>query len=380
MFDFSQPPALLWQKLFDYQLKFHRLANAAIESSPVTRDKLEQECINWILCDYFDSIQGGFYIEDGEHFEYSLQCNLLAAELLASADKVLLHGELYFNAQKVLDSVAARFAGKGCRDFVERWRYTKMDVPIYASGDYLIDRLQSMELSLLQALIDKPILTGQDYYLCWRLPLQQAAKKAGVHFKQAQIVQQAICSKIQSNTELRNSQYTTRQSLELIDFAKLLTTFSHVSYWYGTTRYLDFLRTVEKKIFDLLNSSSRPQAILNSRTKIELCFALVEYLQIVPSTKTLNLLAHLVKGSRFNDFSEYTQTNWYQFYYVQSVLAQYEVESVDYIEQAELSKDVADLVSQLKIRKFAQSINGHAEYQQLASRFSLTQKGFFEIN
>lgn len=375
MFNFKQPSSQLWQQLFDYQVEMHYLATASISDSPQARDSLLINTLEWFFSDKFDAVEGCLYVDYGGEFVCSLQHNLLAAEFLASADKVLLHGELQFQAKKILDTIAHKIRQDGIDKLLLEERYSKNSSPLEIEGALLLSHLEPIELTLFEGLINSTVEKNHYYHLVWQRSLKQAADKTSIHFKQAQILQHSILEKLQQLRPGHNS--LTEQRLELPDVTKLLTVFSHVNYWYESFQYEDVL----KKTYDALTSQllvDSSMENLTEETHLEICYALVEYFHLSADEDALkcviNLLPKLENLSGFKSSLKQYQLSYVQCFYRQLINGNTMSRNTQSL------SDSSDLINQLVFRKEPANIHGYSLRRQLATQFSLTERIFLEIS
>lgn len=354
----------------------HYLATASVSDSPHTRDGLLKSALHWIFSDKFDAVDGSLYIDHGDEFVCSLQHNLLAAEFLASADKVLLHGELQFQAKKILDTIAHKIRQGGFEKLLPQEHYAKNSSPLEIEGSLLITLLEPIELTLFEGLTNSTVERNHYSHLCWQRSLKQAADKTDIHFKQAQIVQHAILEKIQQLRPDVNS--LTEQSLELLDFSKLLTVFSHMNYWYESFQYEDVLQKIADVLIRQLLLVDSSLENLDDDACLEICYALVEYFHVSTDEDALKSVISLLPKLQNSTGSNHSLKQ-YQLFYIQCFSRQI-LNSNILLKNTQSSPNSGDLINQLAFRKEPANFHGYSLRRLLASRFSLTERIFLEIS
>lgn len=168
----------------------NEIAEQPITASPVQRDTLQQQLIQFIYKQPFDSLYGGLVLQKESRSEYfkPKETNQLLSEIFTKADQVFYHGLFSYTAKKIDDCLTK--ADHGLKKLI--------DFPACFTINELNTLLDNNENKLLQSLIHpaKITLGKENFFISYSQPLKDAALRIDMHYKEAQILEFSIQNKL----------------------------------------------------------------------------------------------------------------------------------------------------------------------------------------
>ncbi len=271
MIDISLSSPKLFCALFDEQLKLEAFGVLPITESTQARDKYLQDALDWVKSQAIDPAYGGIYRSDNERLHYNGVCNAIISCWLLSAGRALYSGELTQYGLKMLDAVFQDFWNETEEVFLEEMVFTIGEAPLVYENLALENLLTDDELALLKGYIGRELVDG-DNECAFRNQMSLAAKSAGMHVKQAQVVDFSLREKLK---ELSNTKGTRNSKGKLCadEQALLFSCLTQASLWHSREvqmpHYSILLNKIKKRLSNKLYRS-QSQLIFDLYSGIEL--------------------------------------------------------------------------------------------------------------
>ncbi len=206
--------------------ELHQIAHQSITAPPQRRDQLQASFIALIYQQDFDSLYGGLIIQkesmtDNQPsvvFYKPIIANLFIAELLLTADQVFYHGELSFVGKQALQNVISLISQPNQSLLQYQEYFLKSELACFFNKETLEQRLTARDKQLLLALTSNvdSSTDGEDNLMCYKLSIREAAENIGMHYKEAQIIENNIRLKL-TNKQIQKASKNLEQLSNVIE-------------------------------------------------------------------------------------------------------------------------------------------------------------------
>ncbi len=202
LFDFNTSIAKQNQQKDAILNVLNEIAQQPITASPKQRDNLQDQLIQFIYDNPFDSLYGGLVLREKNHDDNSFsyfkpkESNELLSEIFTVADQVLYHGLFSFTARQI----DGYLMGK------EQTHLSLGEFPAFVSNEVLKNKLNDKEKQLLNALVANKKYEShqQGIFVSYSRSLKDAAQAIDMHYKEAQIIEFSIQSKLKVIRNIAN--------------------------------------------------------------------------------------------------------------------------------------------------------------------------------
>jgi hypothetical protein len=213
-----------WQVTIDIQKSLTDIANQPLTASVESKEHLHQQFIDVLYCGALDEIHGGLILgndlnllstsANNEYFFKPLEINLALCRLFYSAGQVFYDGVLVTVADKILVHLSQSSQHEELRlERKDEHFYSHSDLECLFTEDEIEKLLTAKEKELFEAICSNK--TGQNKFIYSRIhSLKDASENINMHFKEAQIVEYAIHSKL---LKYSTSKPKMKSNLECID-------------------------------------------------------------------------------------------------------------------------------------------------------------------
>lgn len=291
LFQFNQPVDHFWQAIERLKILLSRFAKLSVVDSQLEKDEFRRECHRNLKQLDKDSINGGCYLENQAELVFSCEHNALLADFYLAAGQTFFDGEFSYFAKRQLTAICQLNQLNQSPGIFESFSYSKQTAPFCISGQAIRNSFDIKQLDLLSALIDQSTIeSNQNYWINYRNSLQKAAEMAAIHYKQAQILEQEIHTKL---IALSAPQYTAFDNLKptntVVD-AQVLSTMVRAVLWGQMELFRDEVENIKQQ----LNLWLKADNTADLKKTILVCSVLIEYCQINYQPQLLSLIKQKV--------------------------------------------------------------------------------------
>lgn len=290
--DFTQPAEALWQQVQVLKKRLQQFAQLSLIDSQSEKDQFLSDCHNLVSQLHWDSIAGGCYLVDQNTAIYSTRHNLILAEFLLAAGRTFFDGEFIYLSERIMQATVG-FMFKDNKPLIK----SQVSFPIEQSPFNLkkenLSCLEPKEIKLLAALLKtERFLSGQYYWISYRVSLSKAAEKAGIHYKQAQILEQSLRTKLLEKNQSKYNQAIYHCSAELDTCQQVLSTTIHTILWNRNEVYQALAEELKKLLVNRLIATVK----LNASECVYVCYGLLKYCQTNFDNELLGVIQQKLQG------------------------------------------------------------------------------------
>jgi len=277
MLNLEQSPDQLWSDVQHLKNTLANFSKLSLLDSHSEKDLFLQQSLSFILSLNWDSLNGGFYQKSDKKIQLSLSNNLFLSEFLFAASQTFFNGDMSYALNNLLNALIEKLYSTKSKVFYKSLLFNHGKVPFVISGEVLLEQLDSDEATLLCSLIDcKNFKPNDSYWMSYKLNLRKASDKSGIHFKQAQILEESIHFKLRNLVESDYQKSETDKKIDLIENCHALSILVSVEMRDKNATYRDYIEGLKNYISEKLDGHT---PLIIDET-INCCFALIDYCQI----------------------------------------------------------------------------------------------------
>ena len=246
MIDISLPYSDLFCALFKEQLKLEAFANLSIIASTQEKDNYLADALAWVRNQSIDPACGGIYRIENNHCHYDCVTNAVIACWLLCAGRALYSGELTQYGLRMIGVVERDFWNAQESDLTKVVTYDIESVPFIQDREQLEYLLSNEERALLDGFTSKALVDGNNACV-FRNSMIVAAKKAGMHLKQAQIVDFSLRKKLFDLSIIKINQ-TSKNKLSVREESLVFSCLTQALLWHSRELKIPFYSLLTEKI------------------------------------------------------------------------------------------------------------------------------------
>ncbi|WP_196140019.1 hypothetical protein [Aliikangiella sp. G2MR2-5] len=254
------------------QNQLENLAAVSLFDSQDKKDEYLQNAIDWLLSADVNAISGAYITSDNNKAQISSRNNAVLACWLLSCGRALFSGELIQYGKLLIEYLDKNLWLSDKNLFsAERELVAEFD---QVSSTQVMKVLSEDEIRLLDGYLSiGDIKTKKSIPLYFRCFLNEAARHAGVHIKQAQVIDGSMRQKLASIFAAESSPIN-RRAAELVDQAIIYSCMTQAQLWHGREISIQHYQRLGQYLFEQFTLA------LDTKTNILLLHALLESLQL----------------------------------------------------------------------------------------------------
>jgi len=307
LLDFSLPYPNLAFALFKEQLKLEKFANLSILDSTDERDRYLDDSLQFVLESCIDTVNGGFYIQEGSQYRYSALNNAVFACWLLTAGRALYSGELIQYGKLMIESVEKHFWNNETTSFHQSFNFELTSAPFILQKSDLKSELTDDEFKLLEGYLNSKI--ESELVNCqFKNRLVDAAKFSDLFLKQAQILDGNLRLKLQKMSADSFGRASISGELSSEELTQVFSCMSQSLLWHQRDLTLDNYESVVELVVSSLDS--KIETFESTQQQIQIVFSLFESFQLNLNQEYLKKLRSLNYFSwekYFNELSDYSR-------------------------------------------------------------------------
>ncbi|WP_444996577.1 hypothetical protein [Aliikangiella sp. IMCC44359] len=280
LLDFSSDYYVAWEQLNQLKKRLHHFAHQPITDSVSEKDSLERKTIEFIKQITIDAVEGGFYRIENKKYQVNTIENIILAEYLLVADKVFLSGEFIYLANRILLNIQKHLFNRQTSFCISQQNYSN-NPPFKVSGNQLIKILDKNERQLLLAFLGQDtIIENTHYHLDYFFNIKAAADKSGLHYKQAQIIENTMQQKLSAFLEPQYHPTTNNSKNEIYINTQLLNTITQSIIWHNNKQFISLAEEVYQVLIKHLSLIIKQPVQLSIEKQVEICYSITTFNQI----------------------------------------------------------------------------------------------------
>ncbi len=282
-------------------------ANRPIDQSLEGNLQLRKKFERYIFEQSFDALLGGVLVKGKKKgledpiYSKPVLTNIYVAKLLLAADQVFYSGEFSLRAQQMV-SLFTKWIRESNAGLVRTTEYFLVhDLACAFDRGEIKRRLDTDEVLLLDALTLYDKDKQQRYHLvCYHQTLKSASHQIGMHYKQAQIVENSIHIKLKQQPSAGKATVVKHiDDLVLIN-CQLLTTFCHSQLFSKESDLISIAQELFSKILGVLEHSNFEHKPFRLPDLLDTIYAGLVLLQLdfdkIVFSKTFSLVTKVNQG------------------------------------------------------------------------------------
>jgi len=277
----------LWAQKQKRLSQLRDCANQPITAPIDVKQSFLDRCEQFVFDQQFDALFGGMLVKQSKSgcenpiYSKPILANLYLVDILLATDQVFYSGEFSFVANKIVSYLLTKIPETevGLVETTE-W-FLLSDLACAFDNKDLKNLLGYNELVLLDALIeDEGFGDKQHRLICYQRSLKTASKQINMHFKQAQIIEHGMRSKlIKRSKSGATNKITGLDGVVSINCA-LVVALCQLQLFFKYEKLIKIAKTLFSKVLEHVSKARYEQKPLDYHSLVDIAFARLILLQL----------------------------------------------------------------------------------------------------